>query len=193
MVRGERRVTTGLPPGLDEVVVFTSVSTDRQPTVTRNHSAPSDYAEVFVNLAVRVGARWYLAPALNPSASWGTAGVEILDVAAAPARPTPVLEVRTATSQSPSLRFFWHEEDLAIVGVGPSGRPAVLAPVMIARDDGDSPYGGRDWDKNDHTERAWAIRPDALVITRQTRTHTECDRVTVARRAVAERYPLAFP
>lgn len=192
-----KRITEGVPPPLSEIVLFVSESRDENPQHLRNHSSPAEYDEVFLNAAVRVGADWYLAPALNSGPSWDP---ERLKVVAASVKPVGsqgkgVVVIQFSSSQGESNRFGDVEEDVCVIGSGPSGKPTLLGPVMTRKSIGDFPYGELRCvsESETITQREWKFDGGALVVTKETVVDRLCSKKTKAVKALSERYPLDFP
>jgi len=185
-----------LPAGTDEVVVLASRSLDRAPPYIRNHSAEEYYDEAFINVAVRAGDDWYLAPAVNGAESWRVAGVSVLEsrVQATGEHARRALVLRVAYDRERSERFSWHYQDVVVIGVGRSGVPSITAPIRVAASERDSPYGDPpQCETETDATRAWSIGGGALRVTRVTTTSTACERSKRRTSALSERYSLAFP
>lgn len=192
-----KQIKEGLPPPLSEVVLFLSESRDNTPKAQRNHSSPAEYDEVFLNAAVRVGADWYLAPALNSGPSWNPEALQVLDASVKPVGPqgARVVVIQFSASQGESNMFGDVREEVGVIGSGPSGKPALLAPVLIGSKIGTYPYGEIRCvsDTETITQRQWKFAEGALVVTGETVVERLCKKKTRKTQKLSERHPLNFP
>lgn len=196
-VRHFQIIDQGLPPPLSEVALFKSESRDTRPKAQRNHSSSANYDEVFLNAAVRVGTDWYLAPAVNAGPSWVEDALKIISVSVQAVGPkgARVVVIQFRSSQGTSDKFEDVEEDVCVIGIGPSGKPTLLAPVMISRSLGVFPYGEIRCisETETITTRKWKFDGGALIVTRETVVERLCSKKTTTTRELSERYPLNFP
>jgi tetratricopeptide (TPR) repeat protein len=185
----------GLPPPIAELSIFVSHAQDRQPQ-PRNHSSGSDYDEVFLNVAVRIGEQWFVAAALDPQVDWG-GKIELLELAVkAPTRAhAPMLLLRFSASHGNSLTFQENEEYVAILGVGASGKPSLLSPVSVAKEEHSFTYGDDDChnERARGTKRRWQLTSRALLVTREVTTDEQCGKTQRRERSLSERSSLEFP
>ena len=195
-----KHLVKNLPPPIDELVVFASDSwIPDQPS--RNHASESDNHEVWLNVAVRAGARWFVAPALNPGPSWNLDGLKLLEATilqpTGAASPPPGVLLRFASNQAASNRDKDEKQSLVVIGVGPSGHPWALGPIVIRDDVGNFPYG--DLAETDTREtittRAFRLDGNALVVEDRMVDTMRPDGSMRKRRTPhrESRYPLVLP
>ncbi len=191
--RTYRRIAKGLPPPIDELIVFGSDSFDPNAGGGINHAKGPPNHEAWLNVAARVGASWYVAAAIDPGSSWGLDGLRLLEATTVGG---PLVLVRFRCDHAATTDEEDDKQSLAVVGVGPSGRPATIGPIVVRDATGSFPYG--DQAETDTSEtvitRSWRLEPGALVVSDQKIEETKGSRTRRRRAPPHEtRYTLAFP
>ena len=86
-------------------------------------------------------------------------------------------------------------EEVGVIGSGPSGKPALLAPVLISSEIGTFPYGEIRCvsETETITQRQWKFAEGALLVTGETVVERLCKKKTRKTQKLSERHPLSFP
>ncbi|HRI50829.1 MAG TPA: hypothetical protein PLW65_11660, partial [Pseudomonadota bacterium] len=86
-------------------------------------------------------------------------------------------------------------EEVGVIGSGPSGKPALLAPVLINSKIGIYPYGEIRCvsETETTTQRQWKFAEGALVVTGETVVERLCNKKTRKTQRLSERHRLNFP
>jgi len=209
------RITRGLPRPLSEIDVFASAM--REVDRSRGPGFERASRHAYLDVAVRAGSRWYLAPALESYYAQSFAGgaIGLVEARSEPLRHKGASAIVLRLRADWSFRFWGEEtERLIVIGVGPSGRPsAVLGPrteralrgperntgfpIRVRRYSYDeSARGAPGRDRETVTRLLWRIEDDALVIrgatSRSSITANGRKRVRRSSRRLDERHELSF-
>jgi hypothetical protein len=179
------------PPPYRQVVVLRARSLSDDPD--NPYAVDDDPATYDLHLAVRLDGGWFVAreiATLDDLWNHGSASKHlgvILEARTVPSQPAPLLIVRARSKQE----LKWTSatlERLVIAGLGPSGRPGSLGPLLLSE-------RGYDDHEEARFDRAlsWHLDGDTLVIARshggKSWIHVEPEELTKA----LGRHALTFP
>jgi hypothetical protein len=196
-----RRIATGLPPPLEEVLVFFSASRERESSQPAGPSHGRPGCETFLDVAARLKQGWFLAPNLASSKStWAHGGPACSTEEALELREGEVKPIGPGDARGVAIRFRVDETELShfpkrwegvsVLGVGPSTIPSLSGPLVVHSYEGAIFYGQHSDDTDvTETSRQWHFDRGAFVIDQETVDHN--GRETTRHRARRQR--LVFP
>lgn len=193
------RLTTGLPPSMDEVRVFWSRLRNK-PEQPDQGPEPEKWSGEprcgFVNAAVRLGKQWYLAPSLGSFCSGGSlqGGVKLTRIAAEPVGSGKLVMLQLGASQGYRSGGAG-TESLTLLGIGPSKKPSRLGPILLSvlLTSESAPGGADSLKTRDFTTYEWRFADGFLLIGGQSAENTLGEHKVSRKSPLALRYPLALP
>lgn len=191
-------LTTGLPPRMDEVRVFWSRLNPpgKEPA---GGPAPETWSGEphcgFVNAAVRLGKQWYAASALASFCRQGPlqGAVKLTRIASETAGAGKLVALElSATEQDGAVST--QTQSLTLLGIGRSGKPARLGPVLRSVLTEESAADKADRLKmRDLTTYDWRLADGALAMSEQTMELTAGPHKSTRKSPLTLRYSLALP
>ena len=193
------RLTAGLPPPMDEVRVFWSRLRNK-PAQPDPGPEPEKWGGEprcgFVNAAVRLGNKWYLAPTLGSFCSGGAlqGGVKLTRIAVESVGSAKLVALRLEATQDYGSGGA-ATESLTLLGVGPSRKPSRLGPILLSAQltSEPAPASADSLKTRDSITYEWRLADGALLIGGQTVDSLLGEHKVTRKTPLALRYPLALP
>jgi hypothetical protein len=190
-------LTSGLPDPLSEIVLFRSASVaGENDHVARNHTSEDNHREAFLNAALRIDDKWYVAADLDGAIGSNYAfKIDSFESHLVPdgdsQRRTIIL--RYTADSSISEAFFGSHDSVLVLGADfDSTLPVVRGPLLLAATEGVATYGESGSTESTTRKRSLRVLPKELVLEHETMEKRVDDKVRArsSKRLAVVRVPL---